>query len=77
MKQNRHCFLILFLKLAHWYMCMLNHFSCVLTLCNLLYYSQPGSSVDVIFQRRILEWIAFPSLGDLPDPEMEPAVLYH
>ena len=54
---------------------MLNHFSCVLILCDLLYYSQPGSSIHGIFQARILVWIAFPSLGDLPYPEMELASL--
>ena len=27
----------------------------------------PGSSVDRIFQARILAWEPFPSLGDLPD----------
>ena len=32
--------------------------------------SPPGSSVHGIFQARILEWIAFPSPGDLPDPEI-------
>ena len=31
-------------------------------------YSPPGSSVHGISQARILEWVAFPSPGDLPDP---------
>ena len=35
--------------------------------CNL-----PGSSVHGIFQARILEWLPFPSPGDLPDPGIEP-----
>ena len=35
--------------------------------------SPPGSSVHGILQPRILEWVAMPSPGDLPDPEMEPA----
>ena len=30
--------------------------------------SLPGSSVHVILQARILEWVPFPSPGDLPDP---------
>ena len=30
--------------------------------------SPPESSVHGIFQARILEWIAFPSPGELPDP---------
>ena len=33
----------------------------------------PRSSVHGTFQTRILEWVAFPSPGDLPDPGMEPA----
>ena len=32
----------------------------------------PGSSVHGISQARILEWVAFPSSGDLPDPGTEP-----
>ena len=35
--------------------------------------SPPGSSVRRIFQARILEWVAFPPPGDLPDPGIEPA----
>jgi len=31
-------------------------------------YSWPGSSVHGNLQARQLEWIAFPSPGDLPDP---------
>ena len=30
--------------------------------------SLPGSSVHGIFQAKVLEWVAFPSPGDLPDP---------
>ena len=33
--------------------------------------SLPGSSVNGISQARILEWVAFPSPGDLPDPGIE------
>ena len=33
--------------------------------------SPPGSSVHGILQARILEWIAIPSPGDLPDPAIE------
>ena len=32
----------------------------------------PGSSVHGISQARRLEWVAFPSSGDLPDLGMEP-----
>ena len=31
----------------------------------------PGSSVHGILQARILEWVAMPSSGDLPDPGIE------
>ena len=34
--------------------------------------SLPGASVHGILQARILEWVAFPSLGHLPDPELQP-----
>ena len=34
--------------------------------------SPPGSSVPGTSQARILDWVAFPSPGDLPDPRMEP-----
>ena len=42
------------------------------TLCDPVDYSPPGSSVHGILQPRILEWVAMPSPGDLPDSEMEP-----
>ena len=35
-------------------------------------YSLPGSSVHGILQARVLEWLPFPSLGDLPNPGIEP-----
>ena len=38
-------------------------------------YSLPGSSFFGISQARILEWVAFPTPGDLPDPEIELASL--
>ena len=31
----------------------------------------PASSVHGILQGRILEWVAIPSPGDLPNPEIE------
>ena len=34
--------------------------------------SPPGSSIHGIFQARILEWLPFPSPGDLPNPGIEP-----
>ena len=51
---------------------------CFLSLCmsDLLWsyglYSLSGFSVHGIFQARILEWVAFPSLGNLPDPGIKP-----
>ena len=35
--------------------------------------SPPGSDVHGISQARILEWVAIPSPGDLPDPGFKPA----
>ena len=34
--------------------------------------SPPGSSVHGILQARVLEWVAIPSSGDLPNPGIEP-----
>ena len=41
-------------------------------LCSPIDCSPPGSSVHGILQARILEWVAFPPPGDLPNPGMEP-----
>ena len=35
--------------------------------------SLPGSSAHGISQARILEWVPFPTSGDLPDPGIKPA----
>ena len=43
-----------------------------LTLCDPMDSSPPCSSVPGILQARILEWVPFPSLGDLTDPGIEP-----
>ena len=48
--------------------------SCV-QLYNPMDYSPTGSSVHVIFQATILEWLPFPSVGDLSDPGIEPPFL--
>ena len=45
------------------------------TLCNALDYSPPGSLVHGILQLEILEWVAYPSPGNLPDPGVEPVSL--
>ena len=42
------------------------------TLCGPRDYSPPGLSVHGILQARILEWVAIPSLRDLPDPGIKP-----
>ena len=44
------------------------------TLCDPMDCNPPGSSVCWILQARILEWIAFPTPGDLTDPGIEPAM---
>ena len=43
-----------------------------LTLCDPVDCSPPGSSVHGILHARILEWLASPFSGDLPDPWIEP-----
>ena len=37
-----------------------------------IYHSPPGSSVHGILQARILQWVACPSPGDLPNPGIKP-----
>ena len=46
------------------------------TLCDPTDCSPPGFSVRGILQARILEWVAIPSPGDLPDPGIEPGLLH-
>ena len=43
-----------------------------LTLCDPMDCNLPGSSVQGISQVGILEWVAFPSLGDLLESGIEP-----
>ena len=43
-----------------------------LTVCDRMDCSPPGSSVHRISQARILEWVASPPPGDLPNLEVEP-----
>ena len=54
---------------------VLSRFSTVPTLCNLMDCSSTHSSVHGILQVRMLEWVAMPSSGDLPDPGIEPVSL--
>ena len=51
------------------------HAQLCLTLCDLVDYNPPGSSVHGIFPTRIVEWAATSSPGDLPDPGIEPVSL--
>ena len=41
-------------------------------LCDPIGCSPPGSSVQGIFQARILEWLLLPTPGNLPDLGIEP-----
>ena len=41
------------------------------SVCHSMGCSLPGSSVHGVLQARILEWVAMPSSGDLPGPEIE------
>ena len=45
------------------------------TVCNPVDCNPPGSSVLGILQARVLEWVACPPPGDLPDQGIEPAPL--
>ena len=42
------------------------------TLCDPMDCNLPGSSVHGILQVRILEWVAIPFSGDLPNPGIKP-----
>ena len=42
------------------------------TLCDLMDYSLPGSSVHGILQARIQEWVPCPPPEDLPNPGIKP-----
>ena len=42
------------------------------SLCDPMDCSPPGSSLHGIFQPKILEWVAIPSPGDLPNPGIKP-----
>ena len=42
------------------------------TLCDPMDCCLLGTSIHEIFQARVLEWVPFPSPGDLPDPGIKP-----
>ena len=46
------------------------------TLCGPMDWSLPDSSACEISLARMLEWVPFPSPGDLPDPGMESTISY-
>ena len=50
---------------------MLSHFSSSRLCATLRTHSIPGSFVNGILQARILEWVAFLTSGDLPDPGIQ------
>ena len=53
-------------------------FSCYVvsaSFCNPMNCRPPGSSVHVISEARILEWVTISFSRDLPDPGIEPASL--
>ena len=54
---------------------VLSCFSHVRLFATLWNCSPPGSSVHGILQARLLEWVAFPPPGDLPNPGIKPASL--
>ena len=54
---------------------MLSHFSHVPLFAALWTLAQQASLFVAILQARILEWVAIPSPGDLPDPGIEPESL--
>ena len=54
-------------------MCACVYVPLCLTLCDPIDCRQPGSCVHGILQERILEWVAIPAPGDLPDPGIKPA----
>ena len=54
---------------------VLSHFSHVQHFCDPMDGSPPASSVHGILQARLLEWVACPPPGDLPEPEIKPRSL--
>ena len=52
--------------------CAMLSFSVVSDSCNPMDCSPPGSSVHGILQARILEWVAMPTSGELPNPGIKP-----
>ena len=68
------CFFLLKLHLTSVVFLLSVSKSC-LTVSDSMDYSRPGSSVHGILQAGMLEWLPFPSPGDLPEPGIEPHLL--
>ena len=57
------------------YVVVVESLSHVRLFCDPIDRSSPGSSVHGISQARVLEWLPFPSPGNLPDPGIKPISL--
>ena len=64
-----------FLTPVYYFMVLSSVAQSCLTLCDPMDYSLMDSSVNGIFQARILERLPFPSLGDLSNPGIKPMSL--
>ena len=64
------------INVSYYYACMYIVLSHV-RLCEPMNCSLPGSSIHGIFQAKILEWVAFPTPGYLPNPRIELRHLLH
>ena len=74
----QYCVCVCVCVCAHAHVCSYVHtLSCFShdQLCTPMDCSSPVSSVHRIVQARILEWVAMPSSGDLPDSGLEPLCL--
>ena len=72
------CGLVEFAKryhIQHSPLCVCLFAQSCLILCDPMDCSPPGYSVCGILQARILEWVAMPFPGDLPNPGIEPVSL--
>ena len=54
------------------YVVVVESLSHVQVFCDPIDHSLPGSSVHGISQVRVLEWLSFPSPGNLPDAGIKP-----
>ena len=73
---NRYCYLTKMKELTRVQSTECSVIQSCLTVYNHMDCSPRGSSVHGISQARILEWVAMPTPGDLPEPGIEPH-LFH